>query len=289
MLLVMQSKLALQLASTFASDFLAASLPPNLCSCTQTPIVLHSTAICRCLVQENEQPGAEDLAMLQNLMQTLMGGSLPPGFEQHQTAGPAAAAAAGGGARASSGAAGGGSSGFRVTRLPGGGFTATYSSSSGGPGSGGVHVHTSTTHSSGAGGGMFPGMHGMGMDADNDMFGGPDDFLSQLLLAGARSARDNRGRAQGGQRAAGFTHYDPNSGTADFEPFGPGFGPGAAGQGLEALLSQIMGPGLFGGGGGGMTYEDLVGLDNVHVTTPEEVLSSLPQSKYVEGRKPGDR
>lgn len=37
-----------------------------------------------------------------------------------------------------------------------------------------------------------------------------------------------------------------------------------------------------------MTYEDLVGLDPVHVTTPEEVLTSLPQSKFVEGRRPGD-
>lgn len=117
------------------------------------------------------------------------------------------------------------------------------------------------------------------------MFAGPEDFLSQLLLAGARSARDNSGRQQGMGPGPGFTHYDPSSGASNFEPFGGGSG----GMGLEALLSQIMGPGLAGGGMGGMTYEDLAGLDPVHVTTPEEVLSSLPQSKFVEGRKPGDR
>jgi hypothetical protein len=232
-------------------------------------------------MQEDEQPGTEDLAMLQNLMQTLMGGSLPPGFDRN----PPAAAAAVGGQAGSSGGSGSGSSGFRVTRLPGGGFTATYSSS-GGPGSGGVHVHTSTTHSSSAQGPFS----GMGMDEDQ-IFGGPDDFLSQLLLAGARSARDNSGRTAG-PGGPGFVHHNPGSGAMEFEPFGPGFGPGAgpAGMGLEALLSQIMGPGLFGGEGGmGMRYEDLVGLDPVHVTTPEDVLSSLPQCKYVDGRKPGDR
>lgn len=233
-------------------------------------------------MQEDEQPGTEDLAMLQTLMQSPMGGSLPPGFDRSP---PAATAAAAGGQAGSSGSNGSGSSGFRVTRLPGGGFTATYSSSSGAPGSGGVHVHTSTTHSSGAQG-PSPGM---GMMDDDQMFGGPDDFLSQLLLAGARSARDNSGRTGG----PGFVHHNPGSGAMEFEPFGgPGFGPeaGPAGMGLEALLSQIMGPGLFGGEGGmGMRYEDLVGLDPVHVTTPDDVLSSLPQSKYVDGRKPGDR
>jgi hypothetical protein len=128
---------------------------------------------------------------------------------------------------------------------------------------------------------------------DDPMFAGPDDFLSQLLLAGARSARDNSGRQQGaaaGFRAAGlgFIHHDPQSGTSNFEPFGGGGGGGPfGGMDLEGLLSQIMGPGLA--GGGGMTYEDLVGLDPVHVTTPEEVLTSLPQSKFVEGRRPGDR
>lgn len=228
--------------------------------------------------------------MLQNLMQALMGGSLPPGFGDSRQD-PRAATAAAAQAGSSSGSSGGrGSSGFRVSRLPGGGFTATYSSSSGGPGSS-VHVSSSTTRSGGAGAGGFP-FGGMGMDDDDPMFAGPDDFLSQLLLAGARSARDNRGgRQQGGMGAAGprpgFTHYDPSSGASDFEPFGGGSGGGMGG--LEALLSQIMGPGLAGGGMGGMTYEDLAGLDPVHVTTPEEVLTSLPQSKFVEGRKPGDR
>jgi hypothetical protein len=231
-------------------------------------------------MQEDEQPGTEDLAVLQTLMQSLMGGSLPPGFDRHH------AAAAVDGQGGSSDGNGSGSSGFRVTRLPGGGFTATYSSSSGGPGSGGVHVQTSATHSSSA----HDPLSGMGLDEDQ-IFGGPDDFLSQLLLAGARSARDNRGHTAG-PGGPGFVHHNPGSGAMEFESFNPGFGPGAgpAGMGLEALLSQIMGPGLFGGEGGtGMRYEDLVGLDPVHVTTPVDVLSSLPQSKYVDGRKPGDR
>jgi hypothetical protein len=210
--------------------------------------------------------------MLQQLFGTLMGGNLPPGV-----GGAAArqAANAAGGDNASEGASS--SSGFRVTPLPGGGFSATYSSSSGAPGSG-VHVHTSTSTSS-SGPGPRPGpFPGMGMDGD-PMFANPDDFLSQLLLAGARSAR------QGGGRGPGFQHYDPASGHTSWEPMGGGPGD----MGLEALLNELMGPGLFGGGEGGMRYEDLVGLDPVHVTTPEEVLSSLPQSKFVEGRKPGDR
>lgn len=205
--------------------------------------------------------------MLQNLFQSLMGGQLPPGFE------PAAAAGGGAAAAAAGRQAGGGSSGFRVTRLPGGGFSATYSSSSGPGSSSAVHMHTSST------------THGGGGGFDQPPFAGPDDFLSQLLLAGARSARDTTGAAA----QPGFTHYDPRSGSSHFEPVMGGGGPGGGGPGagLEALLNAIMGPG-FGEGGMG-TYEDFVGLDNVRVTTPEEVLSSLPHSKFVEGRMPGDR
>lgn len=212
------------------------------------------------------------------MMQTLMGGNLPPGINPTRNQPQVATATAAAGTQAGSTAPGSGNSGFRVTRLPGGGFSATYSSSSGPGSSSSWQVHSSTSHSSGSGD-PFAGMMGGGGGPDA-MFGGPDDFLSQLLLAGARSARDNSGRA-------GYTHYDPRSGDAHFEPMG-GAG-GAAGMGLEALLSQLMGPGLFGGGGGGMSYEDLVGLSDVQVTTPEEVLSSLPQSKFVEGRRPGDR
>jgi hypothetical protein len=230
--------------------------------------VLPLTLLPLSLLQEDEQPGAQDLQMLQQLLGTLMGGSLPQGVGEGAAA---QAANAQGGSNASGGA--GSSSGFRVMRLPGGGFSATYSSSSGAPGSG-VHAHTSASTSSSEPG-PFPGM---GLD-DNPMFANPDDFMSQLLLAGARSAR------QGGGRGPGFQHYDPASGYTSWEPMGGGPGD----MGLEALLSELMGPGLFGGGEGGMRYEDLVGLDPVHVTTPEEVLSSLPQSKFVEGRKPGDR
>jgi hypothetical protein len=149
----------------------------------------------------------------------------------------------------------------------------------------------------------FHGPHGSGADP----FAGPDDFLSQLLLAGARSAHE--AHRSGSMGAGGFTHYDPASGAASFEPggagagaaggaggAGPHMGHGLAGvpQGLEALIGALMGPGMFGGmmGGaaaGGMRYEDLAGLQNVAVTTPPEVLARLPRSTYIDGRRPGDR
>jgi len=234
-------------------------------------------------LQEDEQPGADDLEMLQNIMQQLMGGNLPSGLHtSSQQAAQAGSSSSGGGG--GGGGSGGGSSGFRVTCLPGGGFTATYSSGSR-TGPGGVHVQAAAH--SGA-----PLQGGGGIDMDS-MFSGPDDLMSQLLLAGARSASANRGHA-GGLGSAGFTHYDPGSGTAEFEPLRRHVdnlweGMAVPGPSLDEMVEALMGPGLFTDGRGGLRYEDLVGLDPVHVTTPQDVLTSLPQSKYVEGRRPGDR
>lgn len=230
-------------------------------------------------MQEDEQPDADDLELLQNIMQQLMGGNLPSGLNtSSQQAAQAGSSSSGGGG----GGNGSGSSGFRVTRLPGGGFTATYSSGSR-TGPGGVHVQAAAH--SGA-----PLHGGGGIDMDS-MFSGPDDLMSQLLLAGARSASANRGRAGG---SAGFTHYDPGSGTTQFERLDRHVnslweGLEVPGPSLEEMLEALMGPGPFTDGHGGLRYEDLVGLDPVQVTTPQDVLTSLPQSKYVEGRRPGDR
>eukprot|EP00775_Hariotina_reticulata_P009292 gene9292-9457_t len=127
----------------------------------------------------------------------------------------------------------------------------------------------------------------------------PLDPLAQLLLAGARSAAANRQAGSSGleQQAAGFTHYNPASGAAHFEPaatWGPFGGPMASAD-LDGLIGALMGGGMFPGlgsdgeGAGRFRYEDLVGLDPVHVTTPPDVLQGLPTSTFVEGRKPGDR
>jgi len=64
---------------------------------------------------------------------------------------------------------------------------------------------------------------------------------------------------------------------------------------FAGLLGALMEGGLFPGlgpdgeGVGRLRYEDLVGLDPVHVTTPADVLQGLPTSTFVEGRMPGDR
>eukprot|EP00879_Flechtneria_rotunda_P001007 GHRR01001143.1.p1 GENE.GHRR01001143.1~~GHRR01001143.1.p1 ORF type:complete len:683 (+),score=290.06 GHRR01001143.1:1311-3359(+) len=208
--------------------------------------------------QADEHPSEHDLAMLQQVLQQLfMGSAVPP-------------SARSGGGGSSSGQP---VSGFRVTRLPGGGFAATYSSGTGG--SSGQHhcLHE-------------PGRH-PGHD-DNYPFGpfGDDavrgDFLTQLLLAGARSARQNS-RGQQQQGLGGFAHFDPISGSTRYEQGGP--------PSLEALIGAMMGHGMFAGmgeAGGGFRYEDLQNLENVQVTAPADILEALPKSKYVEGRKPGD-
>eukprot|EP00878_Enallax_costatus_P004860 GHUV01005114.1.p1 GENE.GHUV01005114.1~~GHUV01005114.1.p1 ORF type:complete len:650 (+),score=247.40 GHUV01005114.1:207-2156(+) len=214
--------------------------------------------------QQQQQGGGGDqeVLMLQQLMRQLMAGG-PPNYQQA-------------GSSSRDRGSGQGTGGFRVVNLPGGGFAATYSSSSGN----GSRQYQSS--SAAAADGRF----GPYMDPT-------EDLITQLLLAGARSARSNRSQGLDGHEP-GFTHYDPAAGYSRFEPsdqiFGPGFmGPGfrqVPDQGLEALIGA-----LFGGQGqgiGNMRYEDLVNLDNVNVSTPEDVLSQLPRSKYVEGRKPGD-
>jgi hypothetical protein len=126
--------------------------------------------------------------------------------------------------------------------------------------------------------------------------GGPDDLLSQLLLAGARSAHANAagGGTGSGHTSSGFMHFDPSSGGQARHEAAAAAEPGIVGGGLEALIGALMGQGLFssmaeGVGGAGGFYEDLVGLDNVHVTTPPDVLAALPRSTYIQGRRPGDR
>lgn len=213
--------------------------------------------------------------MLQGLLGALMQGNMPTHLDnaQEQHTGGAAAAAAAQSASGSSSSR----TGFHVTRLPGNGFTATYSSSSG-PSS--LHMSAGAAHSSGGG---FTGQGFVDASAGPHlpMFSGPEDFMFHLLSGHTDHAHQQHSAAAG---SPGFTHYNPSDHSSHFEPM-----MASPGAGLEAILSQLMGSGLFGGGGGGMQYEDLVGLDPVHVTTPEDVLSSLPRSKYVEGRRPGDR
>lgn len=209
------------------------------------------------------------MRMLQQLMQQLMRGG-PPGYHQAS-------------ASSSSRGSGGEGSGFRVVNLPGGGFAATYSSNSGDR-----QPHRAAEAAAGDPFAVY-------MDPTEDLF-------TQLLLSGARSARSNHYRQQqqgSAHQEAGFAHFDPATGFSRFEPmdqiFGPGImGPGlrhGPGQGLEALIGALIGgqgfEGQF-GGPGGMTYEDLMNLDNVHVSTPDDVLAELPRSKFIEGRKPGD-
>jgi hypothetical protein len=219
------------------------------------------------------------------------------GMERPPGAGTPAADGAGAGA---------GSSGFRFVRLPGG-FAATYSSG-GGTGSARVHSHMQAVGGSPfAGGGapppaaphddVFASAFGMGGGVGGFSGG---DLLEQLLLAGARSAlqRQRSGvAADAAATASGFATFDPEASSASNTVGGSIGGMTHAvppGGGLEALLGALFGGGMASAGAdaagsGGLTYEQLMGLRPVAVPTPPDVLASLPRSRFVEGRTPGDR
>jgi hypothetical protein len=119
-----------------------------------------------------------------------------------------------------------------------------------------------------------------------------DQLMARILLAGARSAYEayHSGADHQEPHSPGLgsdVAYTSSSGGGSSSSggggaaMGGGGGSEAGGGGLSALLSAMF--------GGDWDYERLAQLQDVQVTTPEEVLQQLPRSTYVAGRRPGDR